>query len=199
MSATVFGAREELSLDNGWRFHLGDLTMPVIQGHGPTYANVKAGQAWGAAAPDFDDSDWRMLDLPHDWVVEGPFRKEANISQGYRPRGVAWYRRHFRLAESDRGRHLELRFDGIATHATVWVNGILAHRNFCGYTPFLIDLTPIANYGDRLNTIAVRVDAEAQEGWWYEGGGIYRNTWLVKRPPVHLQTYGVFAAPERDG
>jgi beta-galactosidase len=198
MSATVFGAREELSLDNGWRFHLGDLTMPVIQGHGPTYANAKAGQAWGAAAPDFDDSDWRMLDLPHDWVVEGPFQKEANISQGYRPRGVAWYRRHFRLAESDRGRHLELRFDGIATHATVWVNGILAHRNFCGYTPFLIDLTPIANYGDRLNTIAVRVDAEAQEGWWYEGGGIYRNTWLVKRPPVHLQTYGVFAAPERD-
>jgi len=198
MLATTRGGHEELSLDSGWRFHLGDIAMPVIQGHGPTYSNAKAGRAWGAAAPDFDDSDWRVLDLPHDWVVEGPFQKEANISQGYRPRGVAWYRRHFRLDDSDRGQHLELQFDGIATHATVWVNGLLVQRNYCGYTPFQIDLTPIANYGDRINTIAVRVDAEAQEGWWYEGGGIYRSTRLVKRPPVHFQTYGVFAAPTRD-
>lgn len=198
---TVFAnepARERLSFDSGWRFHLGDIPMPVITGHGPTYSNAKAGKAWGAAAPDFDDSDWRVLDLPHDWVVEGPFDPQANISQGYRPRGIAWYRRHFRLDESDRGKHLELQFDGIATHATVWVNGLLVHRNFCGYTPFQIDLTPIATYGDRLNTVVVRVDADAQEGWWYEGGGIYRHTWLEKRAPVHLQTYGVYATPARD-
>ncbi len=185
--------RERLSLNAGWRFHLGDIPMPVIKGHGPTYMNAKAGKAWGAAAPDFDDSDWRRLALPHDWVVEGPFDKNANISQGYRPRGVAWYRRHFRLDEADRGKHLELQFDGIATHATVWVNGLLVHRNFCGYTPFQIDLTPIATFGDQLNTIAVRVDADVQEGWWYEGGGLYRHAWLVKRAPVHIQTYGVYA------
>jgi beta-galactosidase len=191
-------SRERLLLDAGWRFHLGDISMPVIKGHGPTYTNAKAGKAWGAAAPDFDDSGWRVLSLPHDWVLEGPFDKEANISQGYHPRGIAWYRRHFRLDESDRGKHLELQFDGIATHATVWVNGLLVHRNFCGYTPFQIDISPIADFGDHLNTIAVRVDADAQEGWWYEGGGIYRHTWLVKRSPVHFQTYGIYAATARN-
>ena len=189
--------RERLSLDADWRFHLGDIPMPVIHGHADTYNNAKAGVAWGAAAPDFDDSDWAKVQVPHDWVVEGPFSPTANISQGYRPRGIAWYRRHIRFAETDRGQHLELQFDGIATHATVWVNGLLVHRNFCGYTSFQIDLTPLATFGDQLNTIAVRVDADTQEGWWYEGGGLYRHTWLVKRAPVHIETYGVFANPVR--
>lgn len=80
-------ARERLSLDAGWRFHLGDIPMPTIRGHRDSYRNAKAGVAWGAAAPDHDDSDWRSLDLPHDWVVEGPFDPKENISQGYRPRG----------------------------------------------------------------------------------------------------------------
>jgi beta-galactosidase len=119
------------SLDEGWRFHLGDIPMPEIKGHDPTYYNAKAGKAWGAAAADYDDSQWRRLDLPHDWVVEGPFDPKANISQGYRPRGIAWYRRNFQLDETDRYKYLELQFDGIATHATVWVNGLLVHRNWC--------------------------------------------------------------------
>jgi beta-galactosidase len=189
--------RERLSLDLGWRFHLGDIPMPELRGHDANYMNAKAGTAWGASAPDFDDGEWRRLDLPHDWVVEGPFHEEENLSQGYRPRGIAWYRRKFLLEEDDQGKHLELQFDGIATHATVWVNGLLVHRSFCGYTPFQIDLTPIATYGDQPNTIAIRVDADAMEGWWYEGGGIYRHTWLVKRSPVHLQTDGVYAVPVR--
>jgi beta-galactosidase len=189
--------RERLSLDLGWRFHLGDIPMPEMKGHAYSYMNAKAGTAWGASAPDFDEGEWRSLDLPHDWVVEGPFLEEENISQGYRPRGIAWYRRKFLLEEDDQGKHLELQFDGIATHATVWVNGLLVHRSFCGYTPFQIDLTPIATYGDQPNTIAIRVDADAMEGWWYEGGGIYRHTWLVKRPPVHIQTDGVYAVPVR--
>jgi beta-galactosidase len=190
--------RERLSLDVDWRFHLGDMPMPEIKGHGQSYNNAKAGVAWGAAAPTYDDRDWRLVNVPHDWVVEGPFDKEANMSQGYRPRGIAWYRRHFRLDEADQGKHLELQFDGIATYATVWVNGLLAHRNHCGYTPFQIDITSFAKYGNQLNTIAVRVDAVAQEGWWYEGGGLYRHTWLVKRSPVQIETDGVYANPVRD-
>ena len=131
--------RQRLSLDSDWRFYLGDIPMPEIKGHGPSYNNAKAGKAWGAAAPEFDDSGWRRLNLPHDWVVEGPFDKNANIAQGYRPRGVAWYRRHFVLDESERGKHFELQFDGVATHATVWVNGLLVDRNFCGYNSYQID------------------------------------------------------------
>ena len=189
--------RERLSLDRAWRFHQGDIPFPVIKGHGPSYNNAKAGRAWGAAAADHDDSAWRELDLPHDWVVEGPFDANENHAQGYRPRGISWYRRHFKLPVEDKSRHLELQFDGVATHCTVWINGTLVHRNWCGYTSAYIDITPFARYGNELNTIAVRVDANAMEGWWYEGGGIYRHTWLVKRSPVHIITDGVYANPVR--
>ena len=190
--------RERLSLDRGWRFNLGDIPMPVITGHEASYQNAKAGRAWGAAAPDYDDSAWRPVDLPHDWALETPFDKTNNLSQGFHARGIGWYRRSFRLNPADRGRHLELQFDGVATHCTVWVNGVLAARNFCGYTSFYVDMTPFARYGDGLNTISVRVDAEAQEGWWYEGAGLYRHVWLVKRSPVHIATDGVWANPVRD-
>ena len=188
-------ATEKLSLDRGWRFHEGDIAFPVITGHGNSYNNAKAGKAWGAAAPEFDDSQWRVLDLPHDWAVEQPFEQTANLSQGYRPRGFGWYRRGFQLDPADRGKSLELQFDGVSTHCQVWLNGTLVHRNWCGYTGFNIDLTPFANYGDRPNTLAIRVDANAMEGWWYEGAGIYRHSWLIKRNPLSIETDGVFAHP----
>ncbi len=187
--------RERLSLDTGWLFHRGDVPEPPIQGHGASYHQAKAGGAAGAAAPDFDDSAWRRLDLPHDWVIEGGFDRHENASQGYRARGFGWYRRYFQLPESDRGRHIELQFDGIATHSTVWVNGIVVNRNFSGYNGRAIDVTPFVRYGEDVNSIAVRVDAQAQEGWWYEGAGIYRHTWLVKRDALHIATDGLHANP----
>lgn len=188
---------ETLSLDRGWLFHEGDIPFPVISGQDDSYNNAKAGKAWGAAASDYDDSKWRTLDLPHDWAVEQPFDEKANPSQGYRPRGFGWYRRWFSLDPSDRGKHLELQFDAVATHCTVWVNGIVAAHNFCGYTGFNIDITPFARFGNEPNLIVVRVDAVAQEGWWYEGAGIYRHTWLIKQNPLHLAADGVFAQPVR--
>lgn len=194
--APVPSVRERLSLDNGWRFHLGDVPFPVISGHNSSYMHAKAGTAGGAAAANYDVSSWREVQLPHDWAVEGPFDKTANLSQGYRPRGIGWYRRTFAVDAADRGKHIELQFDGIATFAKVWVNGTIMQRNFCGYTGFAVDVTPLLNYGG-VNSVAVRVDAEEQEGWWYEGAGIYRHTWLVKRAPVHVATDGVFANPVR--
>lgn len=187
--------RERLSLDRGWLFHLGDIAMPVVKGHGWSYANAKAGSAWGAAGTEFDDSDWRKLDLPHDWAVEGPFDPNANISQGYRPRGVSWYRRYLRVDESEHGRHFELQFGAIATHSTVWVNGNVVNRNWSGYNASYIDITPYLRYGDAMNTIAIRADANPMEGWWYEGAGMYRHAWLVKTNPVHMITDGVHATP----
>lgn len=186
---------ENISFNNGWRFFKGDIPFPVIRGHDMTYASCKAGKAYGAAAPDFDDSNWRVLNLPHDWAIESGFDSTNNVSQGYRERGIGWYRRSFKLEPTDKGKYLELQFEGIATHCTVWINGLLMHRNWCGYTSFYIDITGPAKYGEELNNIAIRVDANAQEGWWYEGAGIYRNTWLVKRSPVHIVTDGVFANP----
>jgi beta-galactosidase len=190
--------REVLSLDRGWLFHLGDVPFPQITGHEATYRNAKAGNAGGAAATRYNDADWRKLDLPHDWAVEGPFDPNANVSQGYRPRGIGWYRRYLKVDEAKRGRNFELQFDAIATNATVWVNGTVVHRNWSGYNASKIDITPYLRYGNALNTIAVRVDADAMEGWWYEGAGIYRHTWLVETNPVHVPTDGVHATPRQD-
>lgn len=192
-------ATEKLSLNKGWKFHLGDIPFPEIRGHSESYMNAKAGRAGGAAAPAYDDHSWRTLTLPHDWASENPVDSTANLSQGFRKRGYGWYRRQFKLDNSDQGKHLELQFEGIATHATIWVNGLLVHRNWCGYTSSYIDISSYAKYGAELNTIAIRVDANEQEGWWYEGAGIYRDTWLVKRAPVHIITDGVYANPVKVG
>jgi beta-galactosidase len=187
-----------LSLDRGWLFHEGDIPFPLTTGHQASYNNAKAGSSSGAASPEYDDSSWKRVNLPHDWAVEQPFDKDANISQGYRQRGIGWYRRHFRLDPADHGKHLEIQLDGVATHSTIWINGVLSARNWSGYNSIYIDITPIAKFGSELNVISVRVDANAMEGWWYEGAGIYRHTWLVKRSPLHIVTDGVFANPVRN-
>lgn len=197
-AAINHAGRERLSLDRGWLFHEGDVPFPVITGHQPSYDNAKAGSSSGAASPDFDDSGWRQVNLPHDWAVEQPFDKDANISQGYRRRGIGWYRKYFRLDPADHGKHLEIQLDGIATHSTVWINGVLSARNWSGYNSVYIDMTPFAKFGNELNVISIQVDANAMEGWWYEGAGIYRHTWLVKRSPLHIETDGVFANPMKN-
>jgi beta-galactosidase len=189
--------RETILLDADWRFHRGDIPLPKVRGDSPTYESTKAGAARGAAAIKYDDSAWRGLDLPHDFVVEGPFDPDENPAQGYRPKGVAWYRKTLALDPADRGKHLELCFDGVAVNATVWVNGDVVAHSYSAYSAIVVDLTAIARYGDTPNVIAVRVDADPIEGWWYEGGGLYRHVWLVKRPPVHLITDGVYAHPRR--
>ncbi|HEX3357160.1 MAG TPA: beta-galactosidase GalA [Tepidisphaeraceae bacterium] len=192
-------ARETLRLDAGWRFHPGDIDAPVPNTHLGAYMANKAGYARGAAKPGFDDSDWREVDLPHDWAVEDAFDPANHIDAGFLPSGVGWYRRYFRLEENDRGKYLAIQFDGVATHCTVYVNGHLLHRHFCGYTPFTIDISDIANFGDKLNVISVRVDATYMEGWWYEGAGIYRHAWLIRTSPVHVATQGVFVNPAKVG
>ncbi len=191
--------REVLLLDPGWRFHLGDISAELPNTHIAAYMNNKAGWARGAAKPNFDDSDWREVDLPHDWSVEGPFDPGSHVSQGFLPRGIGWYRRYFTLDQADRGKYIALRFDGVATHATVYVNGHLLARNFCGYTPIDIDISDIANFGEQNNVIAVKAGATYMEGWWYEGAGIYRHAWLIKTSPVHVDTYGTFICPRKNG
>src|SRR5947209_2804041 len=115
--------RKVYSLDEGWLFHLGDIETPLRNAHIAAYMANKAGWARGAAEGDDDDSDWRGASLPHDWAIEGEFSPNNHMDTGYLPRGVGWYRRHFRLEESSRGKYLALQFDGVATHCTVYVNG----------------------------------------------------------------------------
>ncbi|MGR6328855.1 beta-galactosidase GalA [Sphingomonas sp. XXL09] len=186
-----------IGFDTGWLFHLGDLPFAPPKDHEQTYLRAKAGNAPGAAALAFDDSDWQAVALPHDWASFQPFVETANISQGYRPRGIGWYRRTFRLDPADRGRYLELQLDAIATNATIWVNGSTVAHNWSGYNSVYIDITPFARFGDEPNVIAIRVDADAMEGWWYEGAGLYRHAWLARRAPVSIVTDGVHCDPRR--
>ncbi|MBB5709916.1 beta-galactosidase GalA [Sphingomonas xinjiangensis] len=187
-------------LELGWRFHEGDVVTPLPQGHHETYLSVKAGNALGAAAMGYDDSDWAEVRLPHDWAAGQPFVETANVSQGFRPRGIGWYRRALRLDPADRGKTLELHFDGIATNATIWINGSTVAHNWSGYNSVHVDLTPFARFGEETNEIAIRVDADAKEGWWYEGAGLYRHVWLVRRAPVAIVSDGVHCDPRlRDG
>jgi len=186
--------RETLLLDKGWRFHDGDIAMPVLISHDETYNAAKAGRALGAASLGYDDTGWTKVTLPHDFVSFQPIENGTNVDQGYRRRGIVWYRNHLTFAEADRGRHIELQLDGIATFATIWFNGTLVARNWSGYNSSYIDLTPYVTYDDN-NVLVIRVDATAMEGWWYEGGGLYRDAWIVKRSAVHIVTDGVFSHP----
>ena len=190
------GVGDRLSMDWGWKFHRGDIDLPYTK-TGDTYGYTKAGAASGAAGVKYDDSGWRTVDLPHDFVVETPFDPNANGDQGYHPKDIAWYRKTFTLPPSDQGKYIELQLDGMANLATVWFNGNVVRHNWSGYDGSYIDLTPFAHFGTEPNVIAVRVDSSVLQGWWYEGGGIYRHTWLVKRGPVHLITDGVHAHPRK--
>jgi beta-galactosidase len=190
--------RETLSLDKGWRFHEGDIEIPWPSSNTNTYDWTKTGAAGGAAAIAYDDSQWPVVTVPHDFVSFQPAGEHDNGAQGFRPRGYAWYRNTLRFEESDRGKHIELQLDGIATLATIWFNGVVVCHSTSGYVSNYIDLTPYVVYGD-VNTLAIRVDAHMLEGWWYEGGGIYRHAWVVKRNPVHITTDGVYAFPVKSG
>ncbi|MBW8733661.1 MAG: beta-galactosidase, partial [Asticcacaulis sp.] len=194
--AAVTGGREVLSLNKGWRFHEGDIAMPKPMTHEDSYMNAKAGKTWGAAAPEYDDARWQAVRLPHDFVVAQPITRDADISQGYRPRGIVWYRNTLVFDEADRGKHIEIQFDGIGTLASIWFNGTLIAHNWSGYNSIYLDVTPFVQYGAKqANSLVVRADADAMQGWWYEGGGIYRNAWVIKRNATHVISDGVFAHP----
>ncbi len=143
------------------------------------------------ARPGFQDKDWRNVHLPHDFVVEGTFTPTADASHGSLPTGIGWYRKTFTLPASDKGRALWVDFDGIYRNAYIWLNGKLLGNHKSGYIGAHYDITNLVNYGGA-NTLAVRADARAQEGWWYEGGGIYRHVWLNKAEPVHIAPNGVY-------
>ncbi|HEY3267194.1 MAG TPA: beta-galactosidase GalA [Armatimonadota bacterium] len=139
---------------------------------------------------------WKPVRLPHDFVVEQPFDRRADPSHGFRPTGIGWYSKTFTIPAADRGRRLSLEFDGVYRDSTVWLNGVELGRHASGYTGFAYDATAACRFGAS-NTLVVRADARRTEGWWYEGGGIYRHVWLVKTSPVHVDHWGTFVLPTR--
>ncbi len=151
-------------------------------------------------APDFDDSSWRGLSLPHDWAVEGDFNRlnPSGTGGGALPGGIGWYRKHFRMDGKQRGKAVHIDFDGVYMNSTVWINGVELGTRPYGYISFSYDLTPHINW-DGDNVIAVRVNNSDQpNSRWYSGCGIYRNVWLRIQNPAHIAQWGVFARNEGD-
>lgn len=189
--------REKRSMDFAWRFHLDNFERPIPNNLNFYYLHTKAERAVGPAAPSFYDMNWELVDLPHDYAIAGGVDFTASDAEGYIRRNNGWYRRLFRLTEADRGKRIQIQFDGVVTHATVWVNGHLVYRNFCGYTSFCVDITEFAEYGELLNEVSVYVDTKDFEAWWYEGAGIYRHVWMIKTAPISVDNWGSFVDARR--
>jgi beta-galactosidase len=197
--------REKLSFDTGWLFALGnssDATKDFNNGTGYFSYFAKAGYGDGAASKDFDDRAWRKLDIPHDWCVELPFDSAGGHSHGYKAIGrnfpensAGWYRKKFTISASDTGKRISIRFDGVQRNSIVWVNGFYLGTEHSGYATFSYDITDYLNYGG-INIIAVRADASMEEGWYYEGAGIYRHVWLLKTSPLHIPQFGTFVTSD---
>jgi beta-galactosidase len=165
--------------DNDWHFHLGG--------------------AQSAELPGFNDSQWRQLDLPHDWSIEdlpgtrSPFDSTAisQVSGGFTKGGTGWYRKIFTLPSDATDKHIIIRFDGIYMNADVWINGQHAGNHPYGYTSFWYDITSYIKFGET-NLIAVEVKNEGQNSRWYSGSGIYRHVWLKTTAPVHEAQWGTY-------
>lgn len=172
-----------VSFDEGWRFLKDSLS--------------------GVENPDFNDSNWRILDVPHEWSIEdlpgqngddiiGPFDKSAidKMSSGYLVGGIGWYRKSFTLNEADKNKTAYLQFDGVYMNSDVWLNG--KHLGFhpYGYTPFYYDITSFLNPAGLPNVVAVRVRNVGLNSRWYSGSGINRHVWLTLVNPVHIDVSG---------
>jgi beta-galactosidase len=146
-------------------------------------------------APDFDDSLWRSVDLPHDFVVEGTVDKHlGDPSHGFLPVGLGWYRKQFPLDATYEGSLAYLTFEGAMGAVELYVNGIFIAAKDAGYTPFSYEISSSLKYGDGAsNVIAVKCDGHLTDSWWYDGGGLYRTASLAFKPDIFLATNGVYA------
>ncbi len=150
------------------------------------------GDIQDGASPNLDDSKWRQLDVPHDWAIEGPFDKKYNARTGGLPvHGIAWYRKHFTIAEEHKEKLVSVAFDGAMNNSEVYINGTLVGERPFGYMGFEVDLTPHIKFGAE-NVIAVKLSPEDLASRWYSGAGIYRNVYLKINNPIHVPQWGTF-------
>ena len=188
--------REILSMNRDWRFHLGNVPYEKYMTHDELYLGTKTTSSRGAGRRDFDDSDWRQVNVPHDYIVEGTPTPTEPGSHGSLPRESAWYRKTFKLNEDDRGKRIVIHFEGVCSACVVHVNGQPMMRNYTSGIGFDVEITDIARYGEDVNVVAVYCDNSDFEGWYYEGGGIYRNVWLIKTEKTFVSTWGTFVISE---
>ena len=172
-TSQISNSSKRTLLDADWRFYRGEVS--------DSNAVISA---------TYDDRQWQLVHLPHDYMLDDTaFNPTNNRSHGYLSYTVGWYRKHLTVPTLDAGRVLRLDFDGVFRDCEVWLNGIYLGRHPSGYAPFSCDISALARRGAD-NVITVRVDPRAFEGWWYEGGGIYRHVYLTSLAPLHVAQWG---------
>lgn len=190
--------RKKYYLDKGFKFHFGDVELLTQTQHSNIYSFTKTGGISGPPKSDFDTSGWETVDLPHDFCVKQDFDPENSFANcGYRKRGIGWYQKKFTLDLQNENKQILFDFDGIMGESTIYFNGSVVKRNFSGYNSFYVDVTDRAYFGEKVNTLAIRVDAKKPEGWWYEGAGLYRHAYLTIKEKVHIDKWGVWVNPQK--
>lgn len=190
-------------INNDWTFAMGNAASKELDyTHGTEYFTYickaqSSNHSHAPIMPEFDDSSWQKVSLPHDWAVDLPYSPEASHSHGYKCIGwkypensVGWYRKHIEIPAEDKGKQFFIEFEGIYRDSEVFCNGFYLGGERSGYASSVYTLTPYLNYGGD-NVIAVRCDASLEEGWYYEGAGIYRNVRLYKSGPVSMKHYSL--------
>ena len=203
--------RKEINFNKNWLFHKGDLNVPRPIDKGPVYIQSKIERRlMGPAAYNYFDrpdsfyqqgkeirnDGWEKVILPHDYVVMQDNDKSQNNAHGYFKYDNAWYRKHFSFDEDVKNKRVTLQFEGVAGKSEIYLNGCLLKRNFSSYNSFEVDISNNIYY-DQENVLAVYTNTEDYEGWWYQGGGIYRNVTLVITEPVAIDLYGVYAPAKK--
>jgi len=196
----------DVGIDSAWREGTANSVVLLIQNTGGgggimgmvTLRAAKDQEVPEFAKPDYNDSAWRVVQLPHDYLLEGTFTPTADASHGSLPQIPAWYRKTFTIPKSDQGKTLTIEFEGVYRNSIVWINGHKFGKQSSGYVGFRYDLAPYVHYGGR-NELAVFVDPRQSEGWWYEGAGIYRHVWLDITDPIHVAPNGTFVSSELRG
>ncbi|CQR54688.1 beta-galactosidase GalA [Paenibacillus riograndensis] len=206
--------RSRSRFDENWSFYKGDIRIPHAVKAGMTGGITDCGSLQEGEWLDiaFNDKgmghqqlEWKPVSLPHDWCVEQQYVQDASLgsrdgSHGYLPGGTGFYRKTFELPPEAADRKWTVTFDGASGLSTVWVNGHLIGEHRGGYIGFSYDLTDVLRYGaEGRNVILVKVEALENEGWWYEGCGIYRHVWLEQTDRLHVAEYGTYiTTPEAE-
>ncbi len=150
----------------------------------------KAGDITKTQNLNFDDSDWRGLNLPHDFQIEQPWDSTANRGRGFKALGTGWYRKTFKADPAWKGKRILLDFEGIMLHGEVWLNGKKIGGTDYGYLGFEADIADLLTYNAD-NLVAVRAATDGGSRW-YTGGGLFRDVHLVVKDTISIARHGIF-------
>ena len=202
---------ERINFNKGWKF-CGEDLYPRNGADGYSGAKSKDNY-YGAASPELDDKEWQDVDLPHDYLIDDDIVTEVThnihenandteraVLRGFLHSGgcievhAAWYRKWLKVRPKDENSRVYLHFDGVFRDCLLYVNSYYVCRHEGGYESFFVDISDFLDY-EKDNLIAVRINPEKHEGWWYEGAGIYRNVWVEVSDGIRFVPHGIYACP----